>query len=55
MSLVSIIIPSYNHSKFLKDRLDSIVIQTFTDWELIIIDDCSSDAILYKISYNIFD
>jgi glycosyltransferase involved in cell wall biosynthesis len=43
MSLVSIILPSYNHAKFLKDRLESIVMQTFKDWELIIIDDCSSD------------
>lgn len=43
MSLVSIIIPSYNHSKFLEERLISIENQTFTDWELIIIDDCSTD------------
>jgi len=43
MSLVSIILPSYNHAKFLKERLDSIQAQTFKDWELIIIDDCSTD------------
>jgi glycosyltransferase involved in cell wall biosynthesis len=43
MSKLTIIIPSYNHAEFLKDRLDSIQEQTFTDWELIIIDDCSSD------------
>ncbi len=43
MSKVSIILPSYNHAKFLKNRLDSIQNQTFIDWELIIIDDCSSD------------
>ena len=43
MSLVSIIIPSYNHSKFLKDRLDTIQSQTFKDWEMIIIDDASTD------------
>ena len=44
MSKVSIILPSYNHKKFLKQRLDSIVNQSFTDWELIIIDDCSTDG-----------
>lgn len=44
MSKVSIILPSYNHEKFLKDRLDSIQNQTLEDWELIIIDDCSTDA-----------
>ncbi len=43
MPKVSIIIPSYNHAKFLKDRLESIQSQTFTDWELIIIEDCSLD------------
>jgi len=44
MAKLSIIVPSYNHAKFLKGRLESIVEQTFTDWELIIIDDCSTDG-----------
>lgn len=44
MSKVTIIIPSYNHADFLKDRLDCILQQTFTDWELIIIDDKSTDG-----------
>ncbi len=44
MSKVTIILPSYNHAAFLKDRLDSIQAQTFKDWELIIIDDCSLDG-----------
>ena len=43
MSKVSIIIPSYNHALFLKERLVSIVNQTYTDWEAIIIDDQSTD------------
>nr|WP_315155907.1 glycosyltransferase family 2 protein [uncultured Flavobacterium sp.] len=43
MPKVSIIIPSYNHAVFLKDRLDTILNQTFKNWEAIIIDDQSSD------------
>ncbi|MCW3090858.1 MAG: putative glycosyl transferase, family 2 [Ferruginibacter sp.] len=40
---VSIIIPNYNHSKFLKQRIDSIINQTFRDFEIIILDDNSTD------------
>ncbi len=40
---VTIIIPSYNHSIFLLDRLKSISNQTYKNWEAIIIDDQSSD------------
>jgi glycosyltransferase involved in cell wall biosynthesis len=41
--LVSVIVPSYNHSQFLRQRLDSIVGQTFQNFELILLDDCSTD------------
>jgi glycosyltransferase involved in cell wall biosynthesis len=41
--LVSIIVPNYNHEKFLKKRLDSIFNQTFQDFEVILMDDCSTD------------
>lgn len=44
MPKVSIILPSYNHNRFLKDRINSIVNQTYQDFELIIIDDCSTDG-----------
>lgn len=43
MPEVSVIIPNYNHSKFLKQRVDSVLNQTFRDFELIILDDCSED------------
>jgi len=43
MIKVSIIIPNYNHSSFLKQRIDSVLNQTFQDFELIILDDCSTD------------
>ena len=41
---VSVILPNYNHSRFLKKRIDSIINQSFQDFELIILDDCSTDS-----------
>ena len=41
--LVSVIVPNYNHAKFLTERLDSIYNQTIQDFEVILLDDCSSD------------
>jgi glycosyltransferase involved in cell wall biosynthesis len=43
MCLVSIIVPSYNHCDFLVDRLDSIISQTFKNFECILLDDASTD------------
>lgn len=43
MSRVSIILPTYNGERYLKQSVDSIINQTFTDWELIIVNDCSKD------------
>jgi glycosyltransferase involved in cell wall biosynthesis len=40
---VSIIIPNYNYAKFLEQRLDSVFNQTFQDFEVILLDDCSTD------------
>ncbi|MGE5109940.1 MAG: glycosyltransferase [Acidobacteriaceae bacterium] len=41
---VSIIVPFYNAADFLKEGLNSILAQTFTDWELLLVDDASTDA-----------
>ena len=41
---VSVIVPNYNYANFLEQRLNSIVQQTFRDFEIIFLDDASSDA-----------
>lgn len=43
MPRVSVIVPNYNHSRFLRQRLDSIFNQTYQDFEVILLDDASTD------------
>lgn len=43
--LISIIVPVYNAEKYLSKCLDSIVAQTFEDWECIIVNDASPDGV----------
>lgn len=43
-SLVSIIIPNYNHAAFLQQRLNSVFQQTYQNFEVILLDDASTDA-----------
>ncbi|WP_195939936.1 glycosyltransferase family 2 protein [Romboutsia sp. 1001713B170131_170501_G6] len=42
-NLVSIITPMYNSGKFIRNTIESVLKQTYEDWEMIIVDDCSKD------------
>lgn len=42
--LISIIIPVYNAERFLNDTINCVLNQTYQNWELILVDDCSSDS-----------
>lgn len=41
--LVSIIMPTYNCATFIEESIKSVLAQTYTNWELLIVDDCSTD------------
>ena len=43
MPKVSVIIPNYNHARFLRQRIESVLGQTYQDFEVILLDDCSTD------------
>lgn len=42
--LVSVVMPAYNAERFIEEAILSVVHQTVTDWELIVVDDCSQDT-----------
>ena len=48
--LVSIIMPSYNTANYISESIQSVLNQTYKNWELIIVDDCSSDNTLEILS-----
>jgi glycosyltransferase involved in cell wall biosynthesis len=49
MPAVSIVIPTYNHAEYLKQALNSVIKQTFNNWEAIIVNNFSDDATLQII------
>jgi glycosyltransferase involved in cell wall biosynthesis len=44
MPKISVLIPVYNTEKFIAQTIESILKQTYQDWELVIVDDCSTDG-----------
>ena len=41
---ITIITPTFNSSSYIKEAIHSVISQSYADWELIIIDDCSTDG-----------
>ncbi|NJR57502.1 MAG: glycosyltransferase [Cyanobacteria bacterium CRU_2_1] len=55
MPKVSIVLPSYNYARYLDERIQSVLNQTYTDFELIIVDDASTDNSLEVIHKYVQD
>ncbi len=43
-ALVSIVLPVYNGERYLRESIESVLRQTYSNWELLILDDCSNDS-----------
>lgn len=55
MSDVDIILPTYNCEKYIEETLDSIIVQSFQNWKLIIVDDASKDSTVKLITEYLRD
>ena len=49
--LIDIILPNFNKSEYLKEAIESVLNQTFQNWKLYIIDDCSTDKSFEILNY----
>lgn len=54
-ALVSVIMPSYNTGDFIDKSIESVISQTYNNWELIIVDDCSTDKTDDVVSFYLKD
>ncbi|MGD0340018.1 MAG: glycosyltransferase family 2 protein [Bacteroidota bacterium] len=53
---ISVVMPVYNHQNFIGEAIESILAQTFTDFEMIIVDDCSTDdSLTIAVKYQKLD
>ena len=52
---ISVLIPLYNRKQYAADCINSVLNQTFTDFEIIIRDDCSSDSVVEFVQENFSD
>ena len=50
--MISVIMTAYNADKYIREAIESIINQTYKDWELIVIDDCSTDKTMNRIVSN---
>lgn len=48
--LVSIIMPSYNCGEYVEETIRSVQAQTYKNWEIVFVDDCSTDETVHKVS-----
>jgi glycosyltransferase involved in cell wall biosynthesis len=49
-ALVSVIIPTFNSAQFIAEAIQSVQLQSYSNWEILLVDDCSTDATLAVIS-----
>ena len=57
-AIVTVVVPAYNHAHYIVEALDSVRNQTFTNWEMIVIDDGSTDdtwQVLQSYQQNVAD
>jgi teichuronic acid biosynthesis glycosyltransferase TuaG len=48
-ALISIIMPLFNSDRFVEETLESVLAQTYGKWELVVVDDCSTDSSYEKV------
>jgi len=51
----SILMANYNNSTYIQEAIESVLNQTYSNWELVIVDDCSTDNSIEKIKFYLID